>query len=67
MKTDIKAAELLSIEQAVMAQKGQYKNERFFRRAEGAYKLEPLYPRLSAHAFKPAPSSLITAWSSFRP
>jgi transposase len=49
------AAEFLSIDQAMMAHKGQYKNEHTFRRAKGSYKLEPLYlhfpERIEAYLF----------------
>jgi len=35
--------ELLSIEQAMLEHKAQYKNEHTFRRAKGSYDLEPIY------------------------
>lgn len=48
-------ADLLSIEQAMLTHKGQYKNEHTFRRAKGSYNLEPLYlhfpERIEAYLF----------------
>ncbi len=47
--------ENLSIEQAILEHKGQYKNEHAFRRAKGSYDLEPIYlhypERIEAYLF----------------
>jgi transposase len=50
-----KSLEELSIEDAMLAHKGQYKNEHTFRRAKGTYELEPIYlhypERIQAYLF----------------
>jgi len=50
-----KSRDALSIEDAMLAHKGQYKNEHTFRRAKGVYELEPIYPhypeRIEAYLF----------------
>lgn len=50
-----KSAEELSIKDAMLAHKGQYKDEHTFRRAKGSYNLEPIYihspERIEAYLF----------------
>lgn len=50
-----KSLEELSIEDAMLVHKGQYKNEQTFRRAKGTYELEPIYlhypERIQAYLF----------------
>ena len=50
-----KSAEDLSIEDAMLAHKGQYKDEQTFRRGKGSYDLEPIYlhypERIEAYLF----------------
>lgn len=50
-----RSSELLNIEGAMPAHKGQYKNEHTFRRAKGVYDLEPIYlhypERIEAYLF----------------
>jgi transposase len=50
-----RSSELLSIEQAMLDHKAQYKNEHTFRRSKGTYDLEPIYlhypERIEAYLF----------------